>query len=65
MSDQQASKTSGESKTDSSVQCDTIGCSNLAKFRCPTCIKLNIIQGSNFCSQVIKNRQNFIWPRSV
>ncbi len=52
MSEEQTKSTSTESKTDSSVKCDTVGCINLAKFRCPTCIKLNIKDGSNFCSQV-------------
>ncbi len=32
--------------------CQTVNCSNLAKLRCPTCMKLNIGAPSHFCSQV-------------
>lgn len=42
--------TSSEAKQ-AEVSCDTIGCGQLSKFRCPTCIKLNLKEGSNFCSQ--------------
>lgn len=44
---------SGEdAKSLNQIMCDTIGCGNVSKLRCPTCIKLNIKEGSNFCSQV-------------
>ena len=32
--------------------CDTLNCGKVSKLRCPTCIKANIKEGSNFCSQV-------------
>ena len=32
--------------------CDTPNCGKVSKLRCPTCIKANIKEGSNFCSQV-------------
>lgn len=33
------------------VKCDGVKCENPSKFRCPTCIKENIVTGSNFCTQ--------------
>lgn len=36
----------------SNILCDTPSCGKPSKLRCPTCIKLNIKDGSNFCSQV-------------
>ncbi len=35
------------------TECDTPGCGKPSKLRCPTCVKNNIVKGSNFCSQVI------------
>lgn len=43
---------STEETKPSGVLCDTPGCGNLSKLRCPTCIKANVKEGSNFCSQV-------------
>ncbi len=34
------------------TQCDTPGCGKPSKLRCPTCVKTEIVKGSNFCSQV-------------
>ena len=34
------------------AQCDTPGCGKPSKLRCPTCVKAEIVKGSNFCSQV-------------
>ncbi len=33
--------------------CETSTCSAPAKLQCPTCIKLGIVEGSFFCSQVL------------
>jgi hypothetical protein len=38
----------------SSILCDTPSCGKPSKLRCPTCIKLSINDGSNFCTQVSK-----------
>lgn len=38
--------------------CETSTCSAPAKLQCPTCIKLGIVEGSFFCSQV--NAVNFV-----
>lgn len=36
----------------SAAECDTPGCGKPSKLRCPTCVKSQIVAGSNFCSQV-------------
>jgi methionyl aminopeptidase len=33
------------------IVCDTPNCGKPSKLRCPTCVKANIKEGSNFCSQ--------------
>ena len=43
----------------SEVLCDTIGCGKLCKLRCPTCVKANMKEGSNFCSQECFTK---FWP---
>lgn len=48
--------------------CQTPNCSNIAKLRCPTCMKLNIDAPSHFCSQVSicasTNRYNLLLSKT-
>jgi hypothetical protein len=42
-----------EESDKSTLLCDTPNCGKVSKLRCPTCLKLEIKDGSNFCSQVL------------
>ncbi len=43
----------------SKALCDTPGCGEPSSLRCPTCVKANIKDGSNFCSQVLDKKKTF------